>query len=171
MKAFAPSTLTPLPVPAIPPHPADPGSQWLASFGRRDFLELGACRTAPATVRGVLRERLPLWGLGHLLEVAELVGSELTANAVAATRESAWNGGIPPVRVWLLGGTATVGMLVGDAVLRAPVRRATGDDDESGRGLQIVDALCSEWGSYLPPHPFSGKITWAFIRQPMLTEG
>jgi hypothetical protein len=115
MNVVIPSTLAPLPVPVIPPHPADPGSRWLAGFGRRDFLELGACRTAPATVRGVLRERLLLWGLGHLLERAELVGSELTANAVAATRESAWDGGTPPVRIWLLGGDARVGVLVGGA--------------------------------------------------------
>jgi hypothetical protein len=165
MNVVIPSALAPLPVPVIPPHPADPASRWLAGFDRRDFLELGACRTAPATVRGVLRERLPRWGLGHLLETAELVASELTANAVAATKESTWDDGIPPVRVWLLGGDARVGILVGDAVLRAPVRRAAGRDDESGRGLQIVEALCSEWGSYRPPHPFSGKITWAFIRQ------
>jgi hypothetical protein len=169
VEAFTPNILAPLPVPVIPPHPADPGSRWLAGFDRRDFLEVGAYDFAPATVRAVMRERLPLWGLGHLVEGAELVGSELTANAVAATRESAWDGGIPPVRAWLLGGEATVGVVVGDAVLRAPVRRAAGRDDENGRGLQIVDALSSEWGSYFPPHPFSGKVTWAFIRQAELT--
>jgi len=171
VNAFAANIVTPVTVPVIPPHPADLGSRWLAGFDRRDFLEVGAYDFAPATVRAVLRERLPRWGLGHLLEAVELVGSELTANAVAATRESAWDGGIPPVRVWLLGGAVTAGVLVGDAVLRRPVRRMAGGDDESGRGLQIVDALSSEWGSYFPPPPFSGKLTWAFIRQSELTEG
>jgi hypothetical protein len=117
-----------------------------------------------------MRERLPLWGLGHLLEAAELVGSELTANAVAATRAITGDGGLPPIRVWLLGGYATAGVVVGDEVLRAPVRRAAGAYDESGRGLQIVEALSSEWGSYFPSHPFSGKVTWSFIRQSEITE-
>jgi hypothetical protein len=171
MNAIHPSALAPLSASVIPPHPADLGSRWLAGFDRRDFLEVGAYDFAPATVRAVMRERLPLWGLGHLLEAAELVGSELTANAVTATRESAWDGSVPPVRVWLLGGAATAGVVVGDAVLRAPVRQAVGQDDESGRGLQIVDALSSEWGSYFPPHPFAGKVTWAFVRQSDFTEG
>jgi len=171
MNVVIPSALAPVPVPVIPPHPADQGSRWLARFDRRDFLEVGAYDFAPATVRAVLRERLPRWGLGHLLEAADLIASELTANAVAATRESTWDGGIPPVQVWLLGGDATVGVLVRDAVLRVPVRRSADHDDESGRGLQIVAALSSEWGSYFPPHPFSGKVTWAFIRQSEFTEG
>jgi hypothetical protein len=171
VNAFAPRILTHVPVPVIPPHPADPGSRWLAAFDRRDFLEVGAYDFAASTVRGMMRERLPLWGLGHLVEAAELVGSELTANAVAATRGYAPDGSLPPVRVWLAGDAARVGVLVGDAVMRAPVRRAAGQDDESGRGLQIVDALCSEWGSYYPPHPFCGKVTWGFIQKSLLTEG
>ncbi|HUN38019.1 MAG TPA: ATP-binding protein [Trebonia sp.] len=166
MNAVFPGALAPLPVPVIPPHPQDPGSHWLTHFDRRDYLEVGAYDFAPATIRALMRERLPRWGLVHLLEAAELVASELSANAVAATRESAWDGGLPPIQVWLLGGAATVGVLVRDAVLRAPMRRPAEDDDESGRGLQIVEALSSEWGAYFPRHPFSGKLTWAFIRQP-----
>jgi hypothetical protein len=63
VNAITPSTLTPVPVPVIPTHPRQPGSPWLAGFDRRDFLEVGAYETAPMTVRGLMRERLPLWGL------------------------------------------------------------------------------------------------------------
>lgn len=171
MKAITPSILAPLPVPIIPPHPQQPGSPWLARFDRRDFLEVGACDTAPSTVRGWMRERLPLWGLGHLLDLAELIGSELVTNSVAATREFTWEGSLPPVRVWLLASRAGVTIPVWDAVTRKPVMREAGPDDESGRGLGIVAALSAQWDSYFPSHPFSGKITWASIRPCEFTEG
>jgi hypothetical protein len=110
-------------------------------------------------------------GLGHLLEVAELVVSELVTNSVAATRESAWDGSLPPVRVWLLGSDAGLTVPVWDAVASGPVKREPGPDDESGRGLGIVAALSARWDFYFPRHPFSGKVTWAFIQQPDFTEG
>lgn len=171
MNAITPSILTPVPVPVIPPHPQQPGSPWLASFDRRDFLEVGAYDSAPMTVRGLMRERLPLWGLGHLLEVAELVGSELVTNSVAATRESAWDGSLPPVRVWLLGSDMGLTVPVWDAVACGPVKREPGPDDESGRGLGIVATLSARWDFYFPSHPFTGKVTWAFIQQSDFTEG
>ena len=171
MNAFAPRILTPAAVPVIPPPPQEPGFSWLAGRDWRDFLELGAVPTAPRTVRGVIRERLPLWGLGHLVEVVELVASELVANSVAATVKARWEGKIPPVRVWLLGSDASVAVPVWDGVPRGPVRRDAGPGDENGRGLQIVETLSERWGYYFPSHPFAGKITWASIRQSDFTEG
>jgi hypothetical protein len=157
-------TLSPIPVPAIPPDPAQRDADWLAGFDRRDFLELGAIAAAPGTARGVIRERLPWWGLGHLQYTAELVASELITNSVAATRDVAWVGRVPPVRLWLLGSDVAVAILVWDAVARKPVRRDVDWHDESGRGLGIVDALSADWDSYLPQHPFRGKVTRAFIK-------
>lgn len=171
MNAFAPRTLPPLAVPAIPPPPEEPGFSWLTDWGWRDFLELGPVPTAPRTVRGVIRERLPLWGLGHLVDVAELVASELVANSVAATGNARWEGRIPPVRVWLLGSASSVAVPVWDGVPRPPVKRDADVGDESGRGLQIVEALSQRWGCYFPSHPFTGKVTWAAIRSTSFTEG
>ena len=171
MNTFAPRILTPLAVPVIPPPPGEPGFSWLAGWGWRDFLELGAVPTAPRTVRGVIRERLPRWGLGHLVEVVELVASELVANSVAATGNARWEGKIPPVRVWLLGSETRVAVPVWDGVPRRPVKQDASPSDESGRGLQIVETLSERWGSYRPSHPFTGKITWASIRQSNFTEG
>jgi hypothetical protein len=150
-------------IPVIPPSPADPGSRWLADWDRRDFLELGAVETAPRTVRGLIRELLPWWGLGHLQDALELVATELITNSVAATRDFAWDAATPPVRVWLLGGDLGASVLVWDAVPHGPVPREAADDDESGRGLSIVHELSTKWDFYFPRFPFRGKVTWAFI--------
>jgi hypothetical protein len=156
-------------IPVIPPNPAITGSDllgtpgWLADWQRRDFLELGACDTAPRTARGVIRERLPLWGLGHLTEAAELVATEMISNSVSATREVTRDPRLPPVRVWLLGSDISVAVLVWDSVRQAPVPREACPDDESGRGLSIVGALSSQWDFYFPGLPFTGKVTRAFI--------
>ena len=164
MNAFIPNISNPVPVPVVPPDPAQPDAGWLAGFDRRDFLELGAIATAPGTARGLIRERLPRWGLGHLQYTAELVATELITNSVAATREFAGAERLPPVRVWLLGSDVTLAITVWDAVARKPVRRDVDWFDESGRGLGIVDTLSAEWDSYLPQHPFWGKVTWAYIK-------
>lgn len=166
MNPGSPPALTPIPV--IPPHPAAPGSDsfsWLADWYRRDFLELGAVDNSPRTARGVIRERLPPWGLGHLVQVAELVATEMITNSIGATREFTMEPRLPPVRVWLLGSDASVAVLVWDGVRHAPVPRAAGPGDESGRGLSIIDALSSQWDYYFPSLPFTGKVTRAFISQ------
>jgi hypothetical protein len=153
-------------VPVIPPHPELPDSRWLADWENRDFLELGACDTAPRTVRGLVRERLPLWGLDYLRDAMELVATELVTNSVGATRESVWQGSAPPVRVWLLGSTTTgagAAVLVWDGVPREPAPCEPGLTDESGRGLLLVDALSAKWDYYFPACPFWGKVTRAFI--------
>ncbi len=153
-------------MPVVPPHPVTPGRDslgWLTDWYQRDFLELGAYASAPRTARGVIRERLPLWGLGHLMEVVELVATEMITNSVGATREFTRDPRLPPVRVWLLGSGTSVAVLVWDGVRQAPVPRAADLDDESGRGLSIVDALSRQWDFYFPDLPFTGKVTRAFI--------
>lgn len=170
MNPGSPPALTLIPV--IPPQPATLGNDilrspgWLADWYRRDFLELGAVDTASRTARGVIRERLPAWGLGHLTTPAELVATEMITNSADATREFTRGHRLPhtpPVRVWLLGSDTSVAVLVWDGVRRVPVPRTAGPDDESGRGLAIIDAFCSEWDCYFPDHPFTGKVTRAFI--------
>jgi len=153
-------------MPVVPPHPVMPGRDSLGrltDWYQRDFLEHGAYDSAPRTARGVIRERLPLWGLGHLIEVVELVASEMITNSVGATRDFTRDPRLPPVRVWLLGSDTSVAVLVWDGVRQAPVPRAAGPDDESGRGLSIVDALSRQWDFYFPDLPFTGKVTRAFI--------
>jgi anti-sigma regulatory factor (Ser/Thr protein kinase) len=44
-----------------------------------------------------------------------------------------------------------------------PKTTQPGPDDESGRGLMLVDALTERWGWDLPPSG-RGKIVWALLR-------
>jgi hypothetical protein len=56
---------------------------------------------------------------------------------------------------------------VWDAVREVPEPAEAGEDDESGRGLGIVDTLSGrQWECYLPAEPFGGKVTWALIDRP-----
>jgi hypothetical protein len=159
-------------LPVIPPHPSSPQGGWLTAFPLRSFLELGACPTAPGSARGHARNVLGEWRLGHLADAVLMVTSELVTNAVAAMGRVAWKADQPPVRLWLLGGagasgTGEVVVLVWDAVTAGPARRAADTEDESGRGLGIVDCLSGrQWDCYLPGSPHGGKVTRAFIDRP-----
>ena len=60
------------------------------------------------------------------------------------------------------GGPSVVALLVWDATVAAPVPRAAGDDDESGRGLVIVAGFSAQWGFHHLAQ-LGGKVTWAVI--------
>src|SRR6266404_2972705 len=158
--------------PVIPPHPSLPYDNWLAGFPLRTFLELGAYRSAAGSARGHVRNVLAEWGLGVFTDAVTLVVSELVANSVNATSEARWEAGLPPVRLWLLGGAGSSGageilVLVWDAVREVPELGMAGREDESGRGLGIVHALSGrQWDAWLAPAPHGGKVTRAVIDRP-----
>jgi anti-sigma regulatory factor (Ser/Thr protein kinase) len=145
------------------PYLMSPDQRWMATAPFRDSLDLGAYDTAPGTARGHARNLLREWNLGHLWDVAELIISELITNSVRAVEMAEWPLGRPPVRLWLHGDPQRVCVLAWDAVAVLPVARAAGAEEESGRGLMIVDALCAQWGCYDPSEPLGGKVTWALI--------
>ena len=162
--------------PVIPPHPGSHNANWLNGFPFRSFLELGAYRNAPGSARGHARNVLAEWGLGRLTDAVILVVSEMVTNSVAATGQAEWDAGLPPVRLWLLGGpgaggTGEVLVLVWDAVAVVPEMGEAGAEDESGRGLGIVHWLSGrQWDCYLPPAPQGGKVTRALIDRPWSDE-
>ena len=143
MNALSAHTLIP---PVIPSHPSLRYHNWLHGFPLRSFLELGAYHPAAASARGHARNVLVEWGLGDFTDAVTLVISELIANSVNATGRVTWEGGVPPVRLWLLGGARAVrdrggnGRSVGRGP-RGSQPAEAGEDDESGRGLGIVDTL------------------------------
>jgi hypothetical protein len=49
---------------------------------------------------------------------------------------------------------------VWDASSQMPARQDARPDDESGRGLMLVDCLASEWGAYREEN---GKVVWVII--------
>ena len=58
----------------------------------------------------------------------------------------------------------TVLVEVQDENFRPPEPNQAGLDDESGRGLMLVDALTERWGWDLPANG-RGKIVWALLER------
>jgi hypothetical protein len=150
--------LTRAPVPPPPPAPASP--DWHHQFPHRSYVELAAEPSAPPAARYRLRDDLTQWRLHIDPDDAQLVIAELTANAVDATNAATWHPARPPIRLWTIGGGSILYILTWDATILPPRVAAPGTADESGRGLQIIDAL-SEWGYYYPPGEQAGKVVWA----------
>ncbi|MFI6443537.1 ATP-binding protein [Kitasatospora sp. NPDC050543] len=118
-------------------------------------------RKSSGAARGRLRAFLSTIDKNErLLEVGELVISELVANAVEHARTPP--GRLIEVRFEMVA-TDQLRIEVHDASSEHPViRPLAGDDDESGRGLCLVEALVTAWGCC--PRPGGvGKFVWALI--------
>ncbi len=91
-----------------------------------------------------VRTALGFHGLGDYAEDAEIITSELVANAVQHVRGD----GTETIGVTLAhaGSPAAVTVVVSDPSPEGPIRRDTSADGERGRGLQIVEALAAHWG-------------------------
>jgi anti-sigma regulatory factor (Ser/Thr protein kinase) len=137
------------------------------SFGDRwplhSFLDLGALPSAVPCARLHVREMLWEWRLSELADSTELIVSELVTNAIVISRADAHGA---PVRLWLLSDGVSVLIVVWDASPMPPVRMSTGENDESGRGLLLVETLSERWSFYFPPRPRGGKAIWALVEKP-----
>jgi anti-sigma regulatory factor (Ser/Thr protein kinase) len=89
-------------------------------------------------------------------DAADLVVTELVANAAAYTR-SGLPGGWVEVSITPEPGGALIEVRDQGAVGRAAPGRAPGDADEHGRGLVLVAALAAEWGTRPAGR---GRVTW-----------
>jgi anti-sigma regulatory factor (Ser/Thr protein kinase) len=91
-----------------------------------------------------VRAALGSHGLGEYAQDAEVITSELVANAV----QHGCGNGTATIGVILThtGTPAAVTVAVSDSSPQVPVRRATPAGSEQGRGLQIVEALSARWG-------------------------
>jgi serine phosphatase RsbU (regulator of sigma subunit)/anti-sigma regulatory factor (Ser/Thr protein kinase) len=110
--------------------------------------------TAVRDARGRVRETLEKWGLADLSLVAELLVSELVTNALRyATGD---------LELRLLRDHTLV-CEVWDGVYALPRPRQAAEDDESGRGLQVVHRLAKRWGA----RPVGrGKVVWCELELP-----
>jgi hypothetical protein len=111
------------------------------------------------------------WGLARLTDVAELLVSELTTNVVRASTgpdgqpRYDTGGQLPLLWVRLLSDHSRLMVEVWDNLpesLGAPAMRHADPQDESGRGLDMVDTLCEEWGWESVPG-WTGKRVWALV--------
>ncbi|HXT87922.1 MAG TPA: ATP-binding protein [Trebonia sp.] len=137
-----------------------------------DLGPLGALATVPRLARGFVSVTLNGWGLDALVDVTELLVSELSTNVVRAamTPEGApqydADGKLPLLWIRLLCDRAHLLIEVWDtlpAALGAPVTRHPDPDEESGRGLEIIETLAEEWGWETVPG-WAGKKVWALLK-------
>ncbi|MEV5935754.1 ATP-binding protein [Streptomyces sp. NPDC052079] len=125
--------------------------------------------TTPASVRTArrgVRELLTARGIGHdLCDNAVVVTSELVTNALTHSAGDR-------IRFWLLLTADVIRIEVEDQArgLEGPVLRRPGPDDQNGRGLLLVDALCSDWAvTDVPGRP--GRTVWAELRRGAAVSG
>jgi hypothetical protein len=135
---------------------------------------LAALPTAPSAARAYVRATLATWRMSGLADALELVVSELVANGVNASADGDGTpryieGRMPVIRLCLLTDGARLAAEVWDEAPGVPVRLSAGRDDESGRGLNIVDTITgSRWGWH-PATSGPGKCVWAEFAVPAVT--
>ncbi|EST17994.1 hypothetical protein M878_45845 (plasmid) [Streptomyces roseochromogenus subsp. oscitans DS 12.976] len=111
--------------------------------------------------RQLVREALVAWELTHLTDAAELIISELSANAVQHTRYPVFRVKVQRCH------DGRVRLAVIDKSTAEPVLRPMDDEAEEGRGLALVAAVAHEWG--IDPLGW-GKRVWADLEVPEPSE-
>src|SRR6266487_2802670 len=105
--------------------------------------------TSARRARGLIRRPLTRWELSDLIPVTELLVSELVTNAVRYAQ------GTIGLRLVLEGGLVCE-VLDNSAAL--PRLRNPGNEDERGRGLQVVSQMAQRWGTR---RTSAGKVVWS----------
>jgi hypothetical protein len=114
---------------------------------------LPASPVAAPVARRLLGRACRSWSVQDLLEPAELVTTELVANAVRHA------GGHVVLTVSLRQGDLQIS--VGDDSPALPRQLTAAASDEHGRGLLMVEALCKDWG--IMTCVGDGKVVWAKV--------
>lgn len=128
-------------------------------------ITFAATVTAVSCARMFAGHVLDSWHLAQFIDDVQLIASELVTNAVKAT-------GVldPEPSCAGLGAVAIIGVQiridgdrlyveVWDSSSQLPVMLPSGSEEESGRGLLLVEMLSNRWGVYRPES--GGKIVWA----------
>ena len=139
-----------------------------ARWSLQSHLELAALPGAVPRARLHARQILWEWKLDELTETVELAVSEIVTNAVKASggldkqQRRMEIGGVPTVRLWLAANEHAVLIQVWDGNDWQPQRRDPGLEAEDGRGLLLVEALTTKWGSSVRDGQ-PAKVIWAVI--------
>jgi serine phosphatase RsbU (regulator of sigma subunit)/anti-sigma regulatory factor (Ser/Thr protein kinase) len=110
--------------------------------------------TSARKARSLIRRPLRKWGLSELQPAAELLVSELVTNAVRYAQ------GKIGLRLILEGGLVCE---VLDDSAALPRLRHPDEEDERGRGLQVVSQIAQRWGARRSQ---SGKVVWCELPLP-----
>jgi len=128
----------------------------------RSALSVEARPAAPQRARRHARKVVSGWGLHDQADTVELVVSELVTNAVRASSPAGRPLGVPRVRLRLATDRTLILVEVWDENPGLPALAHPDLDDESGRGLVLVAALCQRWGWELC-RDRGGKLVWALV--------
>ncbi|QUI35727.1 ATP-binding protein [Streptomyces alfalfae] len=104
------------------------------------------------TARRLVRAALETWNLGTLVEDAELVVSELASNSITHSGSRLMRVAVDRI------GDYRVCIAVSDKSRQAPAAGHVSDEDESGRGLFLVEAFAERWDT---DYRAWGKVVWA----------
>lgn len=126
---------------------------------------LSASSSAGSVARSFTRQVLACWDLAELADDAQVIVSELLANAIRhagpgrpGRRPRAW---ATAPGLWLLRQADGVMCVVTDPSDLIPVMKLPGDTSECGRGLHVVHTLSDYWGwTMFGEH---GKAVWAIL--------
>jgi anti-sigma regulatory factor (Ser/Thr protein kinase) len=114
---------------------------------------------AAATARGLLDQFLTVWGQTRLAEDARLVISELVTNAIRHAPDSG------DLHLDIDGDQrGNLYLAVHDGSAMLPLAREPDTEEETGRGLHVVDQLTTRWGT--DHQPGSGKRVWVELNAP-----
>jgi anti-sigma regulatory factor (Ser/Thr protein kinase) len=151
------------------PMTGEQASAGLGAWQLWSSLELGPFPGAVPCARLHAKLILWEWGMQAIADAVELVVSELVTNALMASNDLAIArfpgcaiGGVSPVGLWLACDRRKVLIEVWDASTDLPVCQDLEPETESGRGLQLVEAMSADWGSYASADR-SGKMVWAIV--------
>lgn len=137
-----------------------------------DLGPLGALPTVPRLARGFVGVTLSGWGLEAMADVSELLVSELSTNVVRASMNEDGSlrydqhGKLPLLWIRLFSDRSRLLIEVWDTLptaLGAPVTRHPDPDEESGRGLEIIETLAEDWG-WETVRGWAGKKVWAVLK-------
>jgi anti-sigma regulatory factor (Ser/Thr protein kinase) len=126
---------------------------------------MAALPSAVGRARAYARWVLGTWQLSAMADTVELLVSELVTNAVKNTGvvdesvdERLVAGKVNPIYLGLSVLVETLLIEVWDVSTTPPLRRVASDDDETGRGLLLMEMLSKEWDFEVLAT--GGKIVW-----------
>lgn len=127
---------------------------------RERWFDLPTIRSSVRTARDTARRQLCTWGLpGDVCMDAVLLVSELTTNAVVHSTGTGMLCGLSLTS----GERLRIEVHDGGRTAASPAGARPGPDDESGRGLLIVQQLANSWGTDCSVRT-GGNAVWAVLR-------
>ena len=128
--------------------------------------ELPADPSAAGRARRLVSELLLAWRCAETVDVARLLVSEVVTNAVRFV------GAGEPLQIGMEMRDRRIRVSVADTSPLRPVLKAPREDDESGRGMQLVAVLAAEWGVLdQTDDGRPGKQVWFELPAPEMTPG